>query len=355
MKRRRPNRRVLNKRNATIVKTEITNTQEDSTDNLMFIDTNIVKIKKEIDQKTNDIEVKSIKKNQNANLLLLTENEILESRTRTTRRASQPFSYQMPNKAKKTKVAKQRQSVAASLPSHAIVKKPVTKNISITDTKLNKETNKLSPKSKIQTTLLNHFPKFKTESVIQPRNKTRINYSEELIDQALMYEELLLNKQHSKKKLSPKEVKKPPTTMVKLNSKLQFLKKSNEITLVPLYNQNASNSKNTHSPTAIASNIIKGRSINPAVTVQVKPNATITSSSGLQISEIKSLSTVVQKANFKSGKIKCGYCRDTFKDTKQLAIHQLDHLKIATHKIGSGCILHPRFRRVSSFFFVTIC
>lgn len=212
------------------------------------------------------------------------------------------------------------------------------------------------------------------------RKRQRVNYSEDLLDEALFYEEMLLNTNRKKQipgtkkeflptikkerisndgtsteiTLNQKHVTKlkPQTTHIQQESLPKF---SNEITILPINKTDVR--KQNPQKTKISStldSLTKTLSTNPekvfkfnsAVSIQLKSSqrASPAPSPGLTIQSVQSLFD--DKSNGRDT-IKCNYCRKPFESDNLLARHQTIHLKIVTHKIGQTQILHPKYRKVS--------
>lgn len=224
------------------------------------------------------------------------------------------------------------------------------------------------------------------------RQTSRINYSEALVDEALMYEEMLLNEQ-AKEQLfiaSTIESSKLQKTKAIDIGKNSFSMDYDDSDIVPKKNkfdvslenlgeicfsrkEKASKESNT-----TADNVKKNEITGPDVglsEISITPISkqkatTISTDNQLNVSlkEIKqtfksnpefvfNISSAVSiqlkspaciksdPSQIQKGSTTCQYCRKAFADIKQLAVHQLTHLKLETHKIGSPLVLSPSYRR----------
>lgn len=338
--------------------------------------------------------------------LSLSENDILENRTRTSRRSAQPFSYN--EKRNRSTITPDRHAVCTSQPRTVRTIEPLriktekdkeqkvkavqplspanasTSNEEKTEIalKVPQKTNKnLAKKSSSQkNTLLNHFSRVQTPlsptRTSQPRVKPRINYSEDLVDEALLYEEMLLNTQREEQRMFNRTIessRQPSMTAINgikiepnLDSRLRLLEENDEITIVPLnkpkptilpqtqkkpqqQQQQPSFAKLISEPmSSLPSNVKSIFNINSAVSVHMKPKATTSvPSTGLQITKIHSLHGAVESKPAAQKKIACKYCSESFDNVKLLAIHQATHLNVSVFKLGSKNILQKKYRRVS--------
>lgn len=194
-------------------------------------------------------------------------------------------------------------------------------------------------------TILNHF-----QAVSPSRNKNRINYNEDLVDEAFMYEEMLLN--------TRKTTKTSPTQQQVKNKALTDAVKllGTEITLVPLSSKkNNSINNNNSSCSSISSSgssagntkLTQSNLSLDGISYYRKPSIPQPSSSSIQISEIKSLCPKKTTKGDKSQQKNCKFCKIVFSDEKQLAVHQLKHLSIAAIRVDKQQILSAHHRRVS--------
>lgn len=207
-------------------------------------------------------------------------------------------------------------------------------------------------------TILNHF------QVVSPssRNKRRINYSEDLDDEAFMYEEMLFNTRKSKK--SSPSTQQQQAKIKAIDEAVKML--GNEITLVPLSSKRNSSINNNNSSCSSTSSSgsnsgkklessqsnlsldANGQRPNWPISIYQKPSTTQPSTSHIKISEIKSLCPKESTQIAKSPPKICKFCKTVFAGEKQLAIHQLKHLTIAAVKVDKVNILSAHHRRVSS-------
>lgn len=282
------------------------------------------------------------KKFRSATLEILSNNEILESRTRLNRRVSQRFSYDV--------VSAQPQALPKKkpLPNCVVKHEPISKEKC------------LQSLSKIKS----HTPKITNEidiSIgIRPRQRRRINYSEDLVDEAFMYEQILHDKQMQQEKRK-KSITKPlaqPTdddamrgklmpSSANLDSRLRLLEQRNEISITPVKSRMMNTDTVQLGKMPIPMKTEPLFNITSSVSVHIKPRKSIPSTSNLQISNITSLHSKRLAPDMKRRKFTCKHCSVTFADEHQLAMHQAIHLKIMAHKIDSVKVLHPKLRRVS--------
>lgn len=211
------------------------------------------------------------------------------------------------------------------------------------------------------------------------RQTSRINYSEALVDEALMYEEMLLNEQ-AKEQLfiastieSSKQKTKASDVLGKNNFSMDYddsetvVKKTKfDMSLENLGEICVSRKEKVLADTKIGPDVgLSEISITPVAkqkttpiktdnqinvslkqikqTFKSNPELVFNISSAVSI-QLKSASRS-EPSQTQRGSTTCQYCRKTFADIKQLAVHQLIHLKIETHKIGSPLVLSPSFRR----------
>lgn len=193
--------------------------------------------------------------------------------------------------------------------------------------------------------ILNHF-----QAISPPRNKNRINYNEDLVDEAFMYEEMLLNK--------PKTQKNYPAQQQAKNKAIDDAVKmlGTEITLVPLSSKKNSSVNNNNSSCSSASSsssigsttkLSQSNLTLDGLSIYRKSSASQPSASSIQISDIKSLCSKKAPKSDKSQPKTCKFCKNVFGDEKQLAAHQLKHLSIAAVKLDNKNILSAHHRRVS--------
>lgn len=312
------------------------------------------------------------KKFRNAAFEIMSQNEILANRTRVNRRTLEPFDYKRattPSVATPTPTPPLRKTQRHSLPNAVVPKdrcaSSKTKSIktplvSSSGVDSSGDDNQLSP-------------------TCGSRNKRRINYSEELVDEAFMYEQILHDKQHQQKRKHSltKSVESKSLDGVldavvnsakpsgKIDSRLRLLEQRNEISITPVRSRLMAKDKQMdtlggHRPipikteplfniTSSVSVHIKSRADQPVAGAAAAPTPAAQS---IQISNItslhgKSASPSQQPPSKKRRKISCDHCKRTFSDEKQFAIHQLEHMKISAYKIDAVRILNPKLRRVS--------
>ncbi|XP_037026428.1 uncharacterized protein LOC119067515 isoform X2 [Bradysia coprophila] len=225
------------------------------------------------------------------------------------------------------------------------------------------------------------------------RQTSRINYSEALVDEALMYEEMLLNQQAKeqlfiastiesskqkaktvdlgknnfsmdyddsdtivkktkldvslgnlgeiclsrKEKLPPRESSTSTETVQKVESVGPDVRLS-EISITPISKPKSTAVKADNQINVSLTDIKKTFKSNPEIVFNISSAVSI---------QLKSAacSKTDQGQLSKGPSTTCQYCRKQFSDIKQLAVHQLVHLKVETHKIGSPLVLSPSFRR----------
>ncbi|KAJ6640078.1 Chaoptin, partial [Pseudolycoriella hygida] len=220
------------------------------------------------------------------------------------------------------------------------------------------------------------------------RQTSRINYSEALVDEALMYEEMLLNQQAKEQlfiassietsKKSKAEVSKNSFSMDYDDSEVAAKKMKLDVSLENLGEIFVSRKdKAPKEGTSAADNVKKKEIIGPDVGLSEISITPISKQKGATTSNDKQINVSLNeiKQTFKSNpeivfnissavsiQLKtpgstrsepnqlhrgstCQYCRKQFVDIKQLALHQVTHLRIETHKIGSPLVLSPSFRR----------
>lgn len=223
------------------------------------------------------------------------------------------------------------------------------------------------------------------------RQTSRINYSEALVDEALMYEEMLLNQQAKEQlfiasTIESSKLKAKPTDSSKNNFSMDYddsdivpKKTKFDVSLENLDEICVSRKDKAAKETNIATETLKKKdritpdvglseiSITPIskqkttaintenqINVSLKeikqtfksnPEFVFNISSAVSI-QLKSPTCIKSDTNqIHKGPTTCQYCRRTFSDIKQLAVHQLIHLKLETHKIGSPLVLSPSYRR----------
>ncbi|XP_055324766.1 uncharacterized protein LOC129579123 [Sitodiplosis mosellana] len=279
------------------------------------------------------------KKYRNDILEIISQNEILVSRTRVNRRTAQPFNYNVisskPQVCPKKKVTMKKEPAASH--DHDVLG-PLTEKTK-------------SPQMSLD-----------TSPSIQPRQRRRINYSEELVDEAFMYEQILHDKQKSqekRKKCIPKvaeltqnindsmgSVALSVSSPANLDSRLRLLEQRNEISIMPLKSRMMTKdpASKFDSKMPIPLKIEPLFNITSSVSV-FKPRKSDQAPSSLQISNITSLHTYRAGPSSKRQKFSCTYCTKTFADEKQLAEHNMDHLHVSLNKIDAVQVLKPKLRR----------
>lgn len=253
-------------------------------------------------------------------------------RSQRVRKTVQPYMHLVPPRVQTKKV----DSVDTSVSTKQYINPMHLKHEHIKMTKVSSGGGRSKPPTN---TILNHF-----QAVSPPRNKHRINYNEELVDEAFMYEEMLLNKKET--------AKSSPTQLQAKNKAIDDAVKmlGTEITLVPLSakkNNSVNNNNSSCSSTSSTGSNPKLSQTNlssDGVSIYRKPT---TSQSRIQISDIKSLCPKKTTKSSKSQQKTCTFCKIVFDDEKKLAIHQLKHLSIAAVKVDKLCILSAHHRRVS--------
>lgn len=273
----------------------------------------------------------SYKKYRNPILEIISNNEILDSRTRTNRRSSKPFVYDFHT------VKAQGSSTKKVQPATA------------TSDKINSKT--VNEKTK-PSMLLNELSSSESPS----RKRRRINYSEELVDEAFMYEQMLENKQHEEKCQSPKKpgpasskgTKHPNLSVGNIDSRLRLLEQRNEISIMPVKSRLVSKMDVGDANVSVPPKSQRLFNITSSVSVHIKPRNSTASISEptVPILHIRRGQNGYEATASKKGRVTCKKCNQKCKDLKALAIHQLVHLTIATHRIDSKTVLHPRLRRV---------
>lgn len=294
------------------------------------------------------------KKYRNDILEIMSQNEILVSRTRVNRRTSQPFNYNIisskPQSGPKKKLSLKTEPSSSSN-EHGILVEATEKTKSMTNQG--------------------------ESSGIRPRPRRRINYSEDLVDQAFMYEQILHDKQKSPEKRK-KDIRKmaqhtPPInndsvgltrssvpSPANLDSRLRLLEQRNEISIMPVKSRmmTKDNAKKFDAkPIPMPMKAEPLFNITSSVSV-FKPRKSDPTPSGLQISNITSLHSNRAGPSSKRQKITCNHCKKSFANEKQLAVHNMVHLQISAKKLDAIQVLNPKLRRVSvvyqSFFLLLL-
>lgn len=296
------------------------------------------------------------KKYRNDILEIMSQNEILVSRTRVNRRTSQPFNYNVissqPQFGPKKKLSLKTEPSSTS-DEHGILGH-ATQNIrSMTS---QEQAQRQQPMS----------PALDTSPSIRPRPRRRINYSEDLVDQAFMYEQILHDKQKSPEKrkkgianvaqhTSPAKndtidsARSAVPSPANLDSRLRLLEQRNEISIMPVKsrmmtkdNANKFDAKSIPMPMKVEPLF----NITSSVSV-FKPRKSDPSPSGLQISNITSLHSNRAGPSSKRPKIACAHCTKAFADEHQLAVHNIEHIQVSVNKLDAIRVLNPKLRRVS--------
>lgn len=195
------------------------------------------------------------------------------------------------------------------------------------------------------------------------RSKTRVNYSEALVDR--VYEEMLnTNEKQDKRPVLPDENVTKPKAMVITVSKTKndaIPSVGSEITIVPI-KKSDDKLKNRDSAPGMSISLAKIKKtfstnpetvfkINSSVSIQLKSSATkqtaqAPSSTNPSKLTIKSIQSLFDASNSGEKTVKCRYCNESFGNLKLLAMHQLIHMRVVTHKIGHVQILHSKYRKV---------
>lgn len=337
------------------------------------------------------------KKFRNAMFEIISQNEILANRTRVNRRTLEPFDYK--RITTKPQIGAPKKTQRQSLPNTVVSKAKIENAVSTPPpppppppiaAAANK--NKTNKKVRMPSSGLDSSGDDNQMSqTCGSRNKRRINYSEELVDEAFMYEQIL----HDKQRQHDKQQQKRKQSLTKslesksldgvldaavnsavadaaaassgnLDSRLRLLEERNEISIMPVKSRLMAKEKQMdvmggHRPIPIKTEPLFN--ITSSVSVHIKSRlsdqpvttaaATAAVPQNIQISNItslhgKSVSPSHQAPSRKRRKISCDYCQRTFSDEKLLAKHQLGHMKISAYKIDAIKILHPKLRRVSS-------
>lgn len=340
------------------------------------------------------------KKFRNAMFEIISQNEILANRTRVNRRTLEPFDYK--RITTKQQIGAPKKNQRQSLPNAVVSKAQPDRGVSpaaaaVKDTYKNKSSKKvrLSSSGLDSSGDDNHL-----SQTCGSRNKRRINYSEELVDEAFMYEQLLHDKQHQQQKrkqsltksLEPKSLDgaldaavnsaaadaayaaAATATPGNLDSKLRLLERRNEISIMPVKSRLMAKEKSKtdvmggHRPIPIKTEPLFNITSSVSVHIKSRPEqltaaalalavapaaaAATAASQSIQISNITSLHGMASPSpkapSRKRRKIACDHCQRPFSDEKQLAIHQLVHMTISAYKIDAVRILHPKLRRVSN-------
>lgn len=282
------------------------------------------------------------KKYRNPILEIISQNAILDSRTRTNRRTSKPFVYDF----------------------HAVkAQGSSTKKVQRVPENTERNSKAVDEKSKIPKLLDDSSS---SEANGSPsRKRRRINYSEELFDEAFMYEQILENKQHAEKRQSgpkkpgPASSKKPEQSIANvgnIDSRLRLLEQRNEISIMPVKSRLISKMDKVESKASVSSKPQPLFNITSSVSVHIKPRhlTSSTTEPTVPILHIRRGQNGYEATASGKGRISCRMCNQKCVDLKALAVHQLMHLSIASHRIDSGKVLHPRLRRVRYQFHLII-
>lgn len=233
-------------------------------------------------------------------------------------------------------------------------------------------------KKKINTTTDNEDKKH--------RSKTRINYSEALVDEALMYEEILMDKE-AKEQLVIATTIEASKKAADANSQKTVAKGKNNFSFdyddtPPAISSKSckasieSNAKEDDSKSASVKNRLSEISITPISKLSELKSGADKKIGSVSLSDLKKSfksnpDTVLNISSAVSIQLKspampamtmpmfadsalspdldgpqtCTYCGEQYADIKILAIHQLQHLSVATRRISDKQILDPKFRR----------
>lgn len=229
-------------------------------------------------------------------------------------------------------------------------------------------------------------------------SKMRINYSEALVDEALMYEEILMDKEAKEQLVmsttlesSKKEAKKEAAAASAASAMaLQLPKKmslnaveqwkadavassdiciskvckstakpsvrplpqpqpsntiSSEISITPIRKPGPARSSQSVQPLNVSLSEIKK-------TFRSNPDVVFNYNSSVSI-QLKTVSSTPPAAkcetsseiSLNDGPIKCKYCDRMCGNMNHLAVHQTTHMRLETHKIGESQVLAPKWRR----------
>lgn len=227
-------------------------------------------------------------------------NNILDSRIRTKRRATQPFEYAW----------------------------EATKHRSASEKKLKKDVNG-NP--------IAHNPDLKINPA---RKRPRVNYSEELLDDAIMFEQILVDEQSSMKnllKMEPTEGSSNMTAAKTVETQLRLLAKRKDIIIKQVCASSSASASACASISTLQPNDNNSSD-------KLPPLFNITSSVSVHIKKPPKSQLVTLPAD--QTKSFCKYCNKNFVDDKDLAIHQMDHLKITAYKMDGLRVLDPDLRSV---------
>lgn len=278
------------------------------------------------------------KKYRNEIYEIVSQNSILEHRTRVNRRTSQPFDYR---------------TIANPENRSATPKNKLNKSLPIA---VKRE--RLNDKSMGKSKMVPENSDTDTSNTGHGRNRRRINYSEELVDEAFMYEQILQDKQHQQEKRKRSltksvQQKSPASTSSSmgsgnLDSRLRLLEQRNEISITPVKSRSSTSKEKSSGKMPVPIKQEPHFNLTSSVSVHIKSRKNEAASS-IQISNIASLHDNHGIPPKKRRKCHCEYCGETFSDENSLVIHQSIHMQISMYKIDSKQILHPKLRRVSIF------
>lgn len=286
------------------------------------------------------------KKYRSEILEIMSQNAILEHRTRVNRRAAQPFNYSVDI------TQPPKKNFKAQIPVSGVKKESMAIKCEQVEVASKEKTN---PSKSVS----GGAAGASDNNNMKPRSKRRINYSEELVDEAFMYEQMLHDKQKQQEKTKKTTNKKCNQVLMadgpiissgtissagNLDSRIRMLEQNNEISITPLVPRLVANEKKTPIPTKTEPLF----NITSSVSVHIKPRTKEPSGSNLRISNITSLHNNRDTPPSKKRKISCKYCEQAFANETQLASHQVVHLIVSAYKLDSTKILHPKLRRVSS-------
>lgn len=297
------------------------------------------------------------KKFRNPIFEIISQNEILQSRTRTNRRATQLFvsdsaSYKFRNLSPKQPLNQTMPDLQTgkTTPTTSAVVSSTQKTSATPIKRRSNQLVKTESEKSISTPAQVRSP----ESSSRP--KRRINYSEELVDEAFMYEQILDNQQHLNRirKSTPKTDKKPivetNSGLINIDSRLRLLEERKEISIMPVKSRLISKQcENVETKTNLTKKSEPLFNITSSVSVHIKPRKSdeALNEPALPKLHLKRVKNGYETTDLQKGRITCEHCNKHVDNLNTLAIHQLEHLHVSTHKIDSGKLLHPRLRRVS--------
>lgn len=319
------------------------------------------------------------KKFRNAMFEIISQNEILEHRTRVHRRTLAPFDYKSITKQPQSGAPKRTQR---SLPN-TVVKADIDSEVSpaIATTTAAAAVAAMKNKNARNSLAGINLQEQRKQQTGGSRNRRRINYSEELVDEAFMYEQILQDKHHQNQQQQKRKHSLTKSLESKsldgvldaavcsaaadaaasdksghIDSRLRLLEQRNEISIMPVRSRLMAKEKqmdqNHCMPIPIKTEPLFN--ITSSVSVHIKSRADQPIAQNIQISNITSLhkkpttTSPSLAPSKKRRKISCVLCQKTFSDEKQLATHHLGHMKISAYKMDAIRILNPKLRRVSS-------